>query len=172
MRKLSYRDQLLHPKWQRKRLEVMDLAGFKCALCGDGDTTLNVHHRRYVSGRMAWEYDTSEMECLCRPCHQRHHDARGILERLIDHSEMSGGVAIGLIGGHLDAGLGLDHEAAAECKSVCGESILYGAVSCMMTPRGSVGWPEIADAISRLFPGDLLNPSERNYLAAMKGWLE
>ena len=69
MAKMTYFEQLRHPNWQRKRLEVMQAADFRCELCDDADSTLNVHHKRYVKGRLAWEYENQELQCLCQPCH-------------------------------------------------------------------------------------------------------
>jgi hypothetical protein len=67
---MSYADLLRDPQWQRKRLEVMQAAGFACAECGDTTTTLNVHHTYYAKGRKPWEYELDELRCLCEPCHE------------------------------------------------------------------------------------------------------
>jgi len=47
-----------HPLWQKKRLEIMQLAGFKCERCRSSDDTLNVHHAYYERGKKPWEYPT------------------------------------------------------------------------------------------------------------------
>ncbi len=73
MMKMAYRDQLLHPNWQRKRLEMLEAAGWECASCGGAERTLHVHHKRYVKGRMAWEYEADELEVLCESCHKEAH---------------------------------------------------------------------------------------------------
>lgn len=62
-----------HPKWQEKRLKVMDEAGFKCLICGDKDSTLNVHHISYLKNRDPWEYENNELVCLCEGCHAEMH---------------------------------------------------------------------------------------------------
>jgi hypothetical protein len=49
---MTYSEKLKDPRWQRKRLEVMDLAGWRCAYCASKSHTLAVHHMRYVAGRM------------------------------------------------------------------------------------------------------------------------
>lgn len=69
MPRMSYADQLAHPNWQRKRLEILSLAGFCCERCGDKEKTLHVHHKRYIKARMAWEYDRPDLVALCKPCH-------------------------------------------------------------------------------------------------------
>lgn len=79
MAKMAYREQLLHPNWQRKRLEALEHYGFKCNSCSEADKTLHVHHKHYVKGRMAWEYELAELEALCERCHK---DAHGTKERL------------------------------------------------------------------------------------------
>lgn len=67
--RLSYAEQLRHPKWQERRLRVLERAGFTCEWCRDQDTTLHVHHKRYRKGALAWDYDLSELVCLCETCH-------------------------------------------------------------------------------------------------------
>lgn len=76
---MPYREQLLHPNWQRKRLEILAAADFKCRDCGSGENTLHVHHLRYRRGAMAWEYENSDLVALCEECHaERHFHADGI----------------------------------------------------------------------------------------------
>jgi hypothetical protein len=63
------------PRWQKKRLEVMRAAGFKCDGCGDGENTLAVHHGYYEfnEGRWPWEYENETLHCLCEDCHLQWH---------------------------------------------------------------------------------------------------
>lgn len=68
---MSYSDKLKDPRWQRKRLEVMERAEWACQLCGDGSRQLQVHHPRYVKGRDPWDY--GNLICLCSKCHATHH---------------------------------------------------------------------------------------------------
>jgi 5-methylcytosine-specific restriction endonuclease McrA len=85
--KTDYAQQLLHPNWQRKRLEVLQDAEFHCERCGDGESTLHVHHKHYVKGRKAWEYTRHELSALCETCHQAEHDkwpARSALLAMLD----------------------------------------------------------------------------------------
>lgn len=70
---MAYSDLLRDPRWQRKRLEVMQRADFSCEECGDATRTLNVHHIKYKKGRKPWEYDASELRCLCEHCHKAEH---------------------------------------------------------------------------------------------------
>lgn len=64
-----YYQLLRDPRWQRKRLEVMQRAEFKCEECHSSEDTLNVHHRYYVAHRLPWEYPDFCFQCLCEKCH-------------------------------------------------------------------------------------------------------
>jgi 5-methylcytosine-specific restriction endonuclease McrA len=41
----TYSEKLTHPKWQRKRLEILNRDGFKCVLCGNEEMQLQIHHK-------------------------------------------------------------------------------------------------------------------------------
>jgi hypothetical protein len=66
--KMSYSDKLKHPKWQKKRLEIMDRDKFCCKLCNDSETTLNVHHLEYGEGD-PWEIENDKLITICEHCH-------------------------------------------------------------------------------------------------------
>jgi len=67
----NYAQKLQDPRWQRKRLEVMQAAGWACVICGDKDEELNVHHPAYSAYHEPWEY--SNLQCICRTCHTIQH---------------------------------------------------------------------------------------------------
>ncbi len=69
-RKDSYTEKLQDPRWQRKRLEVLEREKFTCQDCGATDRTLHVHHRYYISHRHPWEYPDFCYQVLCRECHE------------------------------------------------------------------------------------------------------
>jgi hypothetical protein len=71
---MTYAQQIKDPRWQKKRLEVLELQGFKCQECDATDQELHVHHPFYKRGAMIWEYDTGEeLMCLCQKCHKNAH---------------------------------------------------------------------------------------------------
>lgn len=82
-KQLSYGEQLKHPNWQRRRLEILQRDNFCCQSCYDNETTLHVHHKRYVKGRMAWEYTDRELVTLCEQCHSLEHEASDAFKELI-----------------------------------------------------------------------------------------
>jgi len=53
---MTYSEKLKDPRWQRKRLEVMQRDDFTCRNCGAKDKTLHIHHVRYLKGFEPWEY--------------------------------------------------------------------------------------------------------------------
>jgi|SRR6185503_697763 len=65
-----YREKLLDPRWQMKRLEVLKNAGAKCEYCGSGVKTLHVHHAYYERGVQPWEYPNESLTALCKDCHE------------------------------------------------------------------------------------------------------
>jgi hypothetical protein len=69
---MDYADLLRHPKWQKKRLEIMHL--WRCSGCNADDVPLNVHHRRYIRGRKPWEYSNDDLIALCDDCHNKTHE--------------------------------------------------------------------------------------------------
>lgn len=97
--KLTYTQQLAHPQWQRRRLEMLQAADWECAKCFDKEATLHVHHRQYFKGRMAWEYSDKELVVLCADCHQLEHVSAENLKRLltmipIDHCDIDDAIAL------------------------------------------------------------------------------
>lgn len=83
MNKMTYREQLLHPNWQRKRLEILQRDDFACQLCYDKESTLHVHHKQYGKGRMAWEYPADELVTLCEECHDIMHEQNAMMRDIV-----------------------------------------------------------------------------------------
>jgi len=65
----TYSNLLKDPRWQKKRLEVMQRDNFSCTQCEDKTKTLNVHHIHYIRGNNPWEYPLSGLITLCENCH-------------------------------------------------------------------------------------------------------
>ncbi len=73
---VEFFQQYQHPEWQKKRLQVLERAGWKCEQCGEADKQMHVHHKRYIKGRKVWEYDLENFEALCGACHEDNHEAK------------------------------------------------------------------------------------------------
>lgn len=72
-KKQNYAEFLKDPRWQKKRLEIMQRDNFTCQYCGATDKELQVHHRFYLNGRKPWEYSNSALITLCDNCHAYAH---------------------------------------------------------------------------------------------------
>lgn len=79
---MKYLDQLKSPKWQKKRLDILNIRGFKCEKCKSEDEQLHVHHRFYIANRKAWEYDNDVFQVLCHICHEIEHKKEDINKRI------------------------------------------------------------------------------------------
>lgn len=64
----TYSEKLRDPRWQKKRLEILERDGFKCCNCGDKETELHIHHY-YYNFNLPWECDDLSMITLCKYCH-------------------------------------------------------------------------------------------------------
>lgn len=67
----AYYELLRHPKWQRKRLEILERDGFACLECGEENKTIQVHHSYYESNLKPWEYPSDSLHSLCEDCHKQ-----------------------------------------------------------------------------------------------------
>lgn len=65
----TYSQKLEHPKWQKKRLEILSRDNYTCQLCSDTETQLHVHHHEYRKGCQPWEYDNDVLVSYCKHCH-------------------------------------------------------------------------------------------------------
>jgi hypothetical protein len=66
---MTYSQKLKDPRWQQKRLRVMERDGFTCRDCGADDKHLHVHHCHYEKGE-PWEIDDLFLLTLCEECHE------------------------------------------------------------------------------------------------------
>jgi hypothetical protein len=69
----AYSEKFKDPRWQKKRLEILERDEFTCQLCGDKESTLHVHHWYYEKGKDPWEYPDMALITLCEDCHKERH---------------------------------------------------------------------------------------------------
>lgn len=87
-----YAQKLTDPRWQKKRLQMFDAAGWKCQNCGAADRELHVHHLVYSKGN-PWDAPADTLEVLCSECH----DWRTGFDKEWGRSLISTSIASGLI---------------------------------------------------------------------------
>lgn len=70
-KKSSYQQKLLDPRWQKKRLKILERDNWRCTSCGDHKSTLHVHHEIYRGN--PWDVPNKHLKTLCKSCHSYSH---------------------------------------------------------------------------------------------------
>lgn len=157
--KMTYAEQLKHPNWQRRRLEMLEAAGFECSRCGDKETTLHVHHPRYIKGRMAWEYDNTELEVLCADCHENHHFCAKAIARLMQHADEYS--ILGLIAGYLSQHEDIDPGFIEECRQSGDALSFLGGVAADLIESAPLD--HVREAVKVFATFRRMTPGRRGY---------
>lgn len=71
MKNSNYSDKLKNPKWQKRRLQIMERDSFECKCCYSAQKELNVHHFNY--SKEPWDSEDFELITLCKDCHKIYH---------------------------------------------------------------------------------------------------
>lgn len=82
---MNYIEKLRDPRWQKRRLEIMERDGWACLACGDKKSTLSVHHLVYTGE--PWEAPAHHLETLCENCHELREDFNKLSGRSIIPTE-------------------------------------------------------------------------------------
>lgn len=69
----TYFELLKDPRWQKKRLEILERDNFRCKECGNDNSELHVHHKVYIRNRYPWDYHHLFLVTLCDDCHKKAH---------------------------------------------------------------------------------------------------
>lgn len=77
---MTYSEKLKDPRWQKKRLEILERDKFCCKSCGDNKKTLHVHHLWYYPKEQKypgdkynvdpWDYESELLITICESCHE------------------------------------------------------------------------------------------------------
>ena len=70
MKKPTYAELLKDPRWQKKRLKILNQHKWTCDYCDDKTSTLHVHHGWYQKGFRPWDYADDQYHVLCDSCHE------------------------------------------------------------------------------------------------------
>ena len=73
-----YRD----PRWQKKRLEILERAEWFCEWCGDSKSQLQVHHAYYTGNKKPWDYPSKSLFALCVNCHKYAEELRQTAKKI------------------------------------------------------------------------------------------
>jgi len=88
---MRYAEKLKNPKWQKKRLEILQRDDFKCQFCKSTENTLHIHHEVYKRGSEPCDYPNSVLKTLCHKCHSvveflKKHDNKYVAFGVIIHN--------------------------------------------------------------------------------------
>ena len=68
MKKEEYYEKLKDPRWQKKRLEILERDEYMCQSCYNSEMTLHVHHMVYNNCE-PWDIPNDCLTTLCERCH-------------------------------------------------------------------------------------------------------
>lgn len=94
---MTYAEKLKDPRWQKKRLEIMNRDNWTCQQCHLGIETLHVHHRYYLPGKDPWEYPDTLLVTLCESCHVNEEKDRKEAETAMFYALCKKGLLFGQI---------------------------------------------------------------------------
>jgi hypothetical protein len=63
----NYQKLLLDPRWQKKRLQILERDEWTCRMCGCTEYTLHIHHEKYANE--PWNVDDNFLKTVCKYCH-------------------------------------------------------------------------------------------------------
>lgn len=65
----TYSEKLKDPRWQKKRLEILERDKFSCQTCKDDKTELHIHHKKY-GHENPWDNENEDLITCCKHCHK------------------------------------------------------------------------------------------------------
>jgi hypothetical protein len=75
----TYAEKLQDPRWQQKRLRIMERDDFTCQKCFGTENMLTVHHKYYIYKKDPWDYPDDLLITLCDDCHKAEEEAKYII---------------------------------------------------------------------------------------------
>lgn len=81
---ISYSEKLRDPRWQAKRLRIMERDRFTCRDCRDSTKHLHVHHCHYIKGE-PWDTPDELLLTLCEDCHEGRQMVENEMKVLFGH---------------------------------------------------------------------------------------
>jgi hypothetical protein len=78
----TYSEKLRDPRWQRRRLEVMQRDNWQCRDCKCSHNNLQVHHVRY--SKEPWDIEADFLLTLCDSCHQNRGEVEQVAKLALD----------------------------------------------------------------------------------------
>jgi|ERR1035437_80962 formyltetrahydrofolate synthetase len=83
MKNKTYSESLKDPRWQKKRLKLLEAANWECSACGCKEDTLEIHHTYYAFGVPIWDHEDQFLRVVCSSCHKQHQEMMNHAYRVI-----------------------------------------------------------------------------------------
>jgi len=77
---MTYSQKLKDPRWQKKRLQILERDGWQCKECLSKEKSLQVHHVVYRKID-PWNYPDYLYQTLCEDCHQERQE---LTDKIVD----------------------------------------------------------------------------------------
>jgi hypothetical protein len=84
-----YLEKLKDPRWQKRRLQILERDNWTCQFCGNTKEMLVAHHKDYISGLEIWEYPDNYLISLCESCHNREFIRNTVEKSLIQNLRLN-----------------------------------------------------------------------------------
>ncbi len=81
----TYGEKLKDPRWQKKRLKVLERDNWTCQVCDNTEDTLNVHHLEYAKSGNPWDSNMKDLQTLCDQCHDMQKDMNEQIRTITKH---------------------------------------------------------------------------------------
>lgn len=75
---VTYGMLLTTSEWKRRRAQILARDEHRCQTCKKNTVQLEVHHKRYIQGRLPWDYPDDELVTMCMNCHMDLHNSRDV----------------------------------------------------------------------------------------------
>lgn len=79
----QYAELLKTDEWKNKRFSIMKRDNFTCQHCRS-KKEIQVHHKKYIKGKLPWEVPNKYLITLCKVCHQKQHDGKHISQFVLN----------------------------------------------------------------------------------------
>jgi hypothetical protein len=123
---------LKDPRWQKKRLEILNASNWTCDTCDATKKTLHVHHAWYEWGKEPWDYPNESLSCLCEDCHASAELDRVELLMHLNRSNLSMLELIGYMKAEaFDEGVEYEFDTLEDIVGACMFLTSYGAAEHM-----------------------------------------
>ena len=87
----KYAEKLLDPRWQKRRLEILERDKWTCRIGSETHKSLQVHHAAYLPGVEPWDHPDHLLMTLCCDCHAKETREKAMADLALLHAFRNAG---------------------------------------------------------------------------------